>query len=82
MTTWHYRILRHEDGALALHEVYCDEAGEPTRCTVNPVSFGADADEGRDGVVQSLTRALRDARERPILDYASFSRDPDSNEET
>jgi len=33
--SWHYRILRYPDGSLALHEVYCDEAGRPNRYTVN-----------------------------------------------
>lgn len=70
--TWHYRILRHPDGSLALHEVYCDDEGKPNRCTTNPISFGADENEGLDGIVVSLRRALADATDRAVLDFASF----------
>jgi len=68
MTTWHYRFLRYTDGTLALHEVYCDEEGRPNGYTTRPISFAVDADEGHDGLVQSMKMALRDAVERPILD--------------
>ena len=27
--SWSYRIVRHRDGTLALHEVYYDEGGRP-----------------------------------------------------
>lgn len=66
--TWNYRVLRHPDGALALHEVYYDASGRPDRYTAVPVSFAVDADEGLTGLIASLERALNDARERPILD--------------
>ena len=68
MTTWHYRVLRYTDGTLALHEVYCVEEGRPNGYTARPISFAVDADEGHDGLVQSMKPALRDAIERPILD--------------
>ncbi len=72
--TWHYRVLRHKDGCLALHEVYCDETGQPDGCTVEPVHIGAHPDEGLAGVIGSLEMALKDARERPVLDYAQFEK--------
>jgi hypothetical protein len=28
---WNYRVLRHPDGHLALHEVYYEKAGKPVR---------------------------------------------------
>lgn len=70
--SWHYRVIRQPDGMLGLHEVYCDDDGRPHSFTAEPVGFVSDADEGLDGLIVSLERALRDARERPILDAASF----------
>lgn len=69
--SWNYRVLRHLDGSLALHEVYYRK-GKPVSFTLNPVCFGIDGDEGLQGLIASLEMALRDARERPILDVASF----------
>lgn len=66
--SWHYRVLRHPDGSLALHEVYCDEAGRPHSYTEQPACFVADVEEGLAGIVGALEMALKDARERPILD--------------
>ncbi|MDX7951810.1 hypothetical protein P7D22_11580 [Lichenihabitans sp. Uapishka_5] len=70
--SWHYRVIRHPDRSLALHEVYCDEAGRPDGCTVEPIGFVANEEEGLSGIVEALEMALKDARERPILDMASF----------
>lgn len=72
MSSWHYRVIRQSDGLLGLHEVYCDDDGRPHSYTATPVGFVSDADEGLDGLIVSLERALRDARTRPILDAASF----------
>ena len=70
--SWHYRVLRHPEGRLALHEVYCDEAGKPHSYTTEPVSFGADEEEGLDGIVGALEMALQDARARPILNTSDI----------
>ncbi|WP_428535077.1 hypothetical protein [Rhodopila sp.] len=70
--TWHYRVLRHPGGLLALHEVYCDEAGRPNGYTGQPMSFCADADDGPDGIITYLERALSDAKNRPILATSDF----------
>lgn len=70
--TWHYRVLRHLDGSLALHEVYCDEAGQPNGYTEQPVSFCADADEGPAGIIIALELALCDAKGRPVLATSDF----------
>lgn len=66
--SWHYRVLRHSDGHLALHEVYCDADGRPNGYTERPIGFVANEEEGLSGIVQALEMALKDARERPILD--------------
>jgi hypothetical protein len=71
--TWHYRILRHLDGTLALHEVYCDEEGRPNGYSERPISFAVDADEGADALVDAMKMALHDAINRPILDVSELS---------
>lgn len=73
--TWNYRVLRHEDGSLALHEVYYDKAGRPRGFTRDPVGFAVDAEEGLAGLTASFEQALQDARKRPILDVAEIPRD-------
>jgi hypothetical protein len=70
--SWHYRILRHPNDSLVLHEVYCDEAGRPNRYTVNPASFAVDAEEGAERLLSSRRSALSDAMNRPILDTAEI----------
>ena len=69
--TWNYRIVRHADGNLALHEVYYDDSGWPTNRTAEPISFACDAEEGTAGIISSLQMALRDARQ-PVLDDAEI----------
>jgi hypothetical protein len=69
--TWNYRVLRHPDGSLSLHEVYY-EAGRPVRYTADPVYFAVDEDEGLAGLRADLERALSDVKKRPILDIAKF----------
>lgn len=74
--TWNYRIIKSEDGYLALHEVFYDEDGNPSSCTEKPVSFIADPDEGIEGITISLERALSDAKSKPILDMDVFGSSP------
>lgn len=66
--TWSYRIVRHKDGHLGLHEVYYNKAGEPWSRTEDPCSFGADKEDGPESVVTSLKMALKDAETWPVLD--------------
>jgi hypothetical protein len=73
---WNYRVLRHEDGTLALHEVFYDEDGKPSMYTTEPISFAVDADEGLSALTESLERALRDAKERPVLDASEIGTKP------
>lgn len=65
--TWNYRILQDDDGNLSLHEVFYDSAGNPKGYTENPVTFVAASDEGVESIVQALEMALKDAKERPVL---------------
>lgn len=78
MSTWNYRILKHrlsdearrlsgEDWWFALHEVFYDEEGTPDGYTEKPIDFSCGEDEGAEGVIASLERALNDAREWPVI---------------
>jgi hypothetical protein len=70
---WSYRILRRPEPReehghyLALHEVFYDDDGRVHSWTENPISFVCGEDEGPEGIIGSLERALRDARRRPVL---------------
>ena len=77
--TWNYRIVRHigtttiggrefDNSHLALHEVYYDEQGRPNGRTNQPVTFACDIDEGKEGIIASLERALNTIRSTGILD--------------
>ena len=57
--TWNYRVVRHPDGTLALHEAYYDDAGRLKAATAGPISFVADPDEGLDGIVRSVLWLMR-----------------------
>ena len=74
--SWHYRVLLHADGSLALHEVYCDETGRPNGYTKEPITFSVGADEEIDGLVESLRMALNDAINRPVLNAEDMSEIP------
>ena len=68
MTTWNYRVVRYDDGDLGLHEIYYDDQGKPVMMTEQPVGFVASGEEGVEGLIQSLERALQEAQNRPILE--------------
>ena len=70
MTTWNYRIVRHDD-CVGLHEVFYNEDGSVRAWTENPVRFVGD-DEA--DLVRSLERALKDAVARPIIDPKDYER--------
>jgi hypothetical protein len=63
--SWNYRVIRHEDGSHALHEVYYDEAGAPSVYSERPCGFVGDT---LDDLLASLDLARKAALERPILD--------------
>jgi hypothetical protein len=67
MSHWNYRICKQPDGHYSLNEVYYDDKGKEKSVTANPVSFVTYDDEGPEGIVKSLERALQDARERPLF---------------
>lgn len=64
---FNYRIVRHESGDLALHEVYYDDDGAPTSMTAEPVSFECHSHEGREGIIKSLEMALYCAKEHDLF---------------
>ena len=67
--TWNYRIVRYRSGeGYGLHEVFCNEVGEPYAMGEHPAGFVAHFDEGPGAVQEALRMAGTDARLRPILD--------------
>jgi hypothetical protein len=65
---WNYRLLRHSDGCLAIHEAYYNTEGHPTSATERPVGIvGDDVEEVR-RVLEMMARSLGE----PVLDYQSF----------
>ena len=73
MSTWDYRVLRHADGSLAIHEVYYDVAGNPESCI--PPYGGTDvAGDDLDPAVRRDDVELHAAALRhPVLQYESFA---------
>lgn len=64
--SWNYRII--EFGThLALHEVYYDKRGKVRGWTAEPAGFISDLAGSSAEIVDSLARALDDARRRPVL---------------
>ena len=65
---WNYRLLRHGDDYLAIHEVYYNADGHPKSVTERPVGIvGDDVEEVR-RVLEMMARSLGE----PVLDYESF----------
>lgn len=68
MGHWNYRVIRYADGGYGLHEVYYNIEGDNKESwTLEPISFTCGEEEGQQGIVESLKRALRDAENRPVL---------------
>lgn len=66
--TWNYRIVRHADGSLALHEVYYDSEGTPSARSSEPTFFVVDEEEGSEGLIKSLEMALESVKKHGVLD--------------
>ncbi len=66
--TWNYRAVRHPDGYVALHEAYYDKDGRIVNWSQNPVRFGGD---DLAELISSLEAALKDVKDRPIVDWES-----------
>lgn len=65
--TWNYRIVRYKNGCYGLHGVYYDDAGK-VQSMDEEAMVESDSEEGKAGIIASLTTALEDAMNRPILD--------------
>jgi hypothetical protein len=72
--TWNYRVVKHPQGHMALHEVHYED-GKPTGMTNDPITFGTDAyivsesgdEAARQEVISALEMALRDAKKHPVV---------------
>ena len=68
--SWNYRIVRYrnpEDG-YGLHEVFYDDNQRVVTITETPARFACLPNKGPGGVIKYLEMALKDARERDILE--------------
>ena len=69
MAYWNYRIVRYRDGSgYGLHEVHYDAYGSVVLMGARPAAFVLYEDEDVGGIVASLERALRDAREGSVIE--------------
>lgn len=59
-----YRIVRHPEGWFGLHEV-SDNDG--ISWMIEPITF-VSIEEGKEEIIRSLKRALRDAKKYPVID--------------
>jgi hypothetical protein len=74
--SWNYRIIK-TDGEFksmpwkywAIHEVYYDEAGNPTHCTKDPMTVGCD--EGVE-TIRKVLEMMMLACDKPVLDMEIF----------
>jgi hypothetical protein len=66
---WNYRVMRHTDGTLAIHEVFYDDGEEvPNGCTVDPVGvLGDDI-----GDLEATLDVMRLSLLRPVLEYEAI----------
>jgi hypothetical protein len=64
--TWNCCIVRYKNGDFGLHEVYYKD-GAVIAMTESPM-IACGQHEGPAGIIKSLEMALKDAKERLILD--------------
>lgn len=68
--SWNYRIVKYADErkGYGLHEVFYDANGREWSMTENAIDFTCDADEGPNGIRESLHMAWMDSRKRPVFE--------------
>jgi hypothetical protein len=68
--SWNYRIVHYRAPQVGygLHEVYYNDKGEPVTMGAGPATFVAFDEEGPPSIVKALENALRDAKEREVLE--------------
>lgn len=71
--SWNFRVMRQMDGSLSVHEVFYDEAGQPSAYSP-PATFGVPDGEDVSALIRNLLRAARNARTLPVLEPADFER--------
>lgn len=74
MNTWNYRVIRHEDGSLGIHEVHY-ENGVPHSMTADPTGAMSVPDNVGDATIDGLRDVLysmRRALGEPILHAKDF----------
>lgn len=71
--TWNYRVMRHGNGWLAIHEVHYFDDGKGMNCTVRPVDVSGESIEELRGDLERMMRAL----DEPILAMPQFEENLD-----
>jgi len=68
LKTWAYRMIRNAAGYVGIYEVYFDDQGAPSACTIYPVSVVGDTPEE---LKQTFER-MQEAFKHDVLDMAVF----------
>jgi hypothetical protein len=68
MGHWNYRVLKHSDGTVAIHEVFYGDDGKPHSCSAEPTGFVGDSLEDLQSGFELARRGLAEG----VLDYESF----------
>lgn len=67
--TWNHRVIKrkYDTGEVffAIHEVFYDDAGKPTQCTVMPSAI---LEDSIDDLAITIDR-IRECLSKPVLDY-------------
>lgn len=66
--SWHYRLLRQEDGTIAVHEVYQDRRGNLMAYKDEPIPAVSRDDPAYLDLAMLYEPALRLAQQKPVLE--------------
>ena len=63
--SWHYQLMKHKDGSIALHEYYVSEEGEDM-WTEKPVQI---IEKNVKDIKKALKRIRRDIERHGVIEY-------------
>lgn len=67
MSSWHYQLMRHKDGSLAVHEYYPSDGG--AGWTKEPISIVSIVEDDVEDVKKMLQMMLNDIDKHGIKSY-------------
>jgi hypothetical protein len=68
--SWNYRLIKHKDGLVGLHEVFYDEQDNPKAYTKFAVFYGDDVED----VLREMRNALNDSENQAVLLAIDFEK--------